>query len=100
MDLVTDDVMLLDVGYAIYIWLGKECNEIEKKSASKAASEYLTSDPSGRDKDIPIVVVKQGNEPVQFTGIFGAWDPDIWENMVYWNIDNSVFTNSLEIIYL
>ena len=41
MDLVTDDVMLLDVGYAIYIWLGKECNEIEKKSASKAASEYL-----------------------------------------------------------
>ena len=46
MDLVTDDVMLLDVGYAIYIWLGNECNEIEKKSASKAASEYLNSDPS------------------------------------------------------
>lgn len=83
MDLVIDDVMLLDVGNAIYIWLGNESNEIEKKSAAEAASEYLSSDPSGRDKDIPIVVIKQGNEPPQFTGIFGAWDPNIWNNMVY-----------------
>ena len=83
MDLVIDDVMLLDVGNAIYIWLGNESNEIEKKSAAEAASEYLSSDPSGRDKDIPIVVIKQGNEPPQFIGIFGAWDPNIWDNMVY-----------------
>ena len=83
MDLVIDDVMLLDVGYAIYIWLGNDSNENEKKSASETASEYLSSDPSGRDKDIPIIVIKQGNEPPQFTGMFGAWDPNIWDNMVY-----------------
>merc|ERR1712126_594847 len=82
-DLVTEDVMLLDVGNAIFVWLGKDSNENEKKLASDAASDYLSSDPTGRDKDIPVIVTKQGNEPPHFTGNFGAWDPTLWDNMVY-----------------
>jgi len=31
----------------------------------------------GRSTDIPIIVVKQGYEPPNFTGFFGAWDPDL-----------------------
>ena len=77
--------MLLDVGNAIFVWLGKDSNENEKKLASEAASDYLSSDPTGRDKDIPVIVTKQGNEPPHFTGNFGAWDPTLWDNMVYWS---------------
>ena len=39
--------------------------------------DYLLSDPSGRSTDIPIVVLKQGFEPPNFTGFFGAWDPEL-----------------------
>jgi hypothetical protein len=41
--------------------------------------DYLLSDPSGRSTDIPIVVVKQGFEPPNFTGFFGAWDPELFD---------------------
>ena len=82
-DLVTEDVMLLDVGNMIFVWLGNDSNEYERKQAQETAKEYLISDPSERDKDIPIVVTKQGNEPPNFTGNFGAWDPTLWDNMVY-----------------
>lgn len=43
------------------------------------AQEYLRSDPSGRDLDTPIIVVKQGYEPPTFTGWFLAWDPLNWD---------------------
>ena len=38
-DLVTEDVMLLDVGHAIFVWLGSDSNENERKLAVEAASE-------------------------------------------------------------
>ena len=70
--------MLLDVGNAIFVWLGKDSNENEKKLASEAASDYLSSDPTGRDKDIPVIVTKQGNEPPHFTGNFGVYPVVTW----------------------
>ena len=44
-----------------------------------SAREYLATDPSDRDDDIPIIVVKQGYEPPSFTGFFGAWDQQLFE---------------------
>ena len=46
-----------------------------------SAQEYLATDPSGRDDDVPIIVVKQGHEPPSFTGFFGAWDAELFEVM-------------------
>ena len=112
MDLVLEDVMLLDIGDSIFIWLGRMSNENERKACIVSAQvgseskqyqkhyhyarwesvsekkthktihdlvfqEYLDCDPSGRDKDVPIIVVKQGFEPPNFTGFFGAWDPNL-----------------------
>lgn len=79
MDLVMEDVMLLDIGDSIFVWLGRYSNETERKSCITSAKEYLASDPSDRDKDIPIIVVKQGFEPVNFTGFFGAWDDEYFK---------------------
>lgn len=41
---------------------------------------YIETDPSGRDKDTPVVVVKQGHEPPTFTGWFLGWDATRWDS--------------------
>ncbi|XP_012879446.1 PREDICTED: adseverin [Dipodomys ordii] len=77
-DLAEDDVMLLDAWEQIFIWIGKDANEIEKKESLKSAKAYLETDPSGRDKRTPIVIIKQGHEPLTFTGWFLGWDSSRW----------------------
>lgn len=78
-DLAEDDVMLLDVWDQVFIWIGKDANEVEQTESLKSANQYIRTDPSGRDKDTPVVVVKQGHEPPTFTGWFLAWDPLHWD---------------------
>lgn len=80
-DLAEDDVMLLDVWDQIFIWIGKDANEVEKTESVKSAKQYVESDPSGRDKQTPLVLVKQGHEPPTFTGWFLAWDPCHWDTV-------------------
>uniref|UniRef100_A0A8C9T713 Scinderin like b n=1 Tax=Scleropages formosus TaxID=113540 RepID=A0A8C9T713_SCLFO len=77
-DLATDDVMLLDTDEQLYIWVGKDANDTEKAGAPKIAQEYLASDPRG-GRSIPIVTIKQGSEPMTFTGWFLAWDTSLWD---------------------
>ncbi len=45
-----------------------------------AAKTYIETDPSGRDKGTPVVVVKQGHEPPTFTGWFLGWDDSRWDS--------------------
>lgn len=41
--------------------------------------DYVRSDPSGRTLDDTMIIqVKQGYEPLNFTGHFQAWDRDKW----------------------
>ncbi|XP_075877089.1 scinderin like b [Nelusetta ayraudi] len=77
-DLATDDVMLLDTWDQVFLWVGNDANEVEKKGAPKIAKEYIDSDPTGR-RGIPITTIKQGAEPPTFTGWFQAWDPKMWD---------------------
>ena len=86
----------------------QEYNVQEKTAALESAKEYLEYDPSDRDRDIAITVVKQvrnsveitilnlllvivfqfdntnnftlqGHEPPHFTGFFGAWDRELFK---------------------
>ncbi|KAF0883293.1 ADSV protein, partial [Crocuta crocuta] len=77
-DLAEDDVMLLDAWEQIFIWVGKDANEVERTESLKSAKMYLETDPSGRDRRTPIVIVKQGHEPPTFTGWFLGWDSHRW----------------------
>uniref|UniRef100_A0A4W3I1K7 Macrophage-capping protein n=1 Tax=Callorhinchus milii TaxID=7868 RepID=A0A4W3I1K7_CALMI len=77
-DLVEDDVMLLDVWDQVFIWIGNEANEVERKESIKKAKQYIETDPSGRDGGTPIIIIKQGYEPPTFTGWFLGWDPSKW----------------------
>ncbi|KAM8978433.1 LOW QUALITY PROTEIN: scinderin [Sarcophilus harrisii] len=78
-DLAEDDVMLLDTWEQIFLWIGKDANEVERAESMKSAKAYLETDPSGRDQGTLIVVVKQGYEPPTFTGWFLGWDASRWQ---------------------
>lgn len=78
-DLAVDDVMLLDSGDQIFLWLGSSANEVERSESVKCAKKYLESDPTGRDPGTPITIMKQGEEVPTFTGWFMAWDPKMWD---------------------
>uniref|UniRef100_A0A6J0SV50 Advillin n=1 Tax=Pogona vitticeps TaxID=103695 RepID=A0A6J0SV50_9SAUR len=77
-DLCESDVMLLDTWDQIFLWIGKEANAEERKEVLTTAQEYLQTHPSGRETDTPILIIKQGFEPPNFTGWFLAWDPNRW----------------------
>jgi len=77
-DLVPEDVMMLDVYDAIFLWIGNDSNKEERAMAVPMAMEYLRTDPSPRDENTALVKVKQGYEPTIFTGFFGAWDTSLW----------------------
>lgn len=77
-DLSEDDVMLLDTWDQIFLWVGNEANEVERKEAVVTSQEYLRTHPGSRDPETPIVLIKQGYEPPTFTGWFTAWDPSKW----------------------
>ncbi|XP_043939398.1 advillin [Protopterus annectens] len=77
-DLDETDVMLLDTWDQIFLWIGKDANETEKKETLITAQEYLKTHPGNRDIHTPILIIKQGFEPPTFTGWFCAWDPQKW----------------------
>ncbi|XP_029287630.1 advillin isoform X1 [Cottoperca gobio] len=77
-DLNEDDVMLLDTWDQVFLWIGKEANEVERKEAVVTSQEYLHTHPGARDPDTPIALIKQGFEPPTFTGWFTAWDSSKW----------------------
>ncbi|XP_029987600.1 scinderin like a [Sphaeramia orbicularis] len=81
MNLAPDDIMILDTWNEIYIWVGKDANEVEKSGASKIAEDYVNTHPSGRS-GTPLVTIKQGEEPPSFTGWFHGWDPKMWDNVL------------------
>nr|XP_018917887.1 PREDICTED: advillin-like [Bemisia tabaci] len=79
-DLMPEDIMIMDTWETLFIWIGAEANQEEKRSCIQLAIEYLKSDPSGRDVKIPIVLIKQGHEPPVFTSFFARWDDDLWKS--------------------
>ncbi|KAK2964708.1 putative Gelsolin [Blattamonas nauphoetae] len=73
-DLISDDVMILDAYDQIWVWIGLGCNENEIAKSMEVAEEYLEKKPDGREKDqVPVMQVKEGEEPETFTQHFPTW---------------------------
>ena len=78
-DMLDDDVMMVDVGTSVYLWIGSGANREEKEKALETAQKFITAAAEhgdGRDADCPIVQVSAGNEPLLFTQFFPGWDPE------------------------
>ena len=56
--LVSDDVMILDAGMSIFVWIGKGANAEEKKSGMKVGTDFITS--QGRPAHTKVVKVTDG----------------------------------------
>ncbi|GFG33063.1 hypothetical protein Cfor_12089 [Coptotermes formosanus] len=79
-DLDEDDIMVLDSGDEIYVWVGNKASPEERQLGMKMAEEYLKSDPTDRSHELTLIfTVKQGDEPVSFTALFPSWDASLWE---------------------
>jgi len=71
-DLAEEDVFILDAFTSIFLWVGNEANETEKKGALEAAAAYVKK--NGYEADTPVMTVKSGSEPAIFTCYFLGWD--------------------------
>jgi Gelsolin repeat len=68
-DLLNDsDVLLLDAGWEIFLWMGKDADRSEKLGAFAKADVYMQDDP--RTVDLPLSIVKSGSEPSDFEAFF------------------------------
>jgi len=75
-DLDESDVMMLDTFREIFLWVGKDSRQQEKKGAFDLAQKYLeeASKVNGRSCDVPITYVASGQEPPIFKCHFVGWD--------------------------
>ncbi|XP_060116664.1 protein flightless-1 homolog [Heteronotia binoei] len=73
-DLADDDIMLLDNGREVYMWVGTQTSQVEIKLSLKACQVYIQhmrSKDSSRPRKLRLV--RKGNEPPAFTRCFHAW---------------------------
>jgi gelsolin len=62
------DVLLLDSGWEIFLWMGASADKAAKVSALAKAEAYCRDDP--RTADLPLTLVKSGYEPYDFSAYF------------------------------
>jgi hypothetical protein len=67
-DLDSKDAFVVDLGNSVYVWIGKDASEGEKKKALSIAQKYLKD--QGRPSWTPIAKVYQGAEPPLFWSYF------------------------------
>ncbi|XP_044159287.1 protein flightless-1 homolog [Bufo gargarizans] len=73
-DLADDDIMLLDNGNEVYMWVGSQTSQVEIKLSLKACQVYIQH-MRAKDSDHPrkLRLVRKGHEPHVFTRCFHAW---------------------------
>nr|XP_033819549.1 protein flightless-1 homolog [Geotrypetes seraphini] len=73
-DLADDDIMLLDNGREVYMWVGTQTSQVEIKLSLKACQVYMQH-VRAKDAEHPrkLRLVRKGNEPHPFTRCFHAW---------------------------
>lgn len=101
-DLDIDDIMLLDAGDEIYMWVGsgasaeenakilhmaKVCGSLPKiymknkdPHGMPSLQKYIKQEPTDRTVDtVSVIRITQDNEPRVFTRMFPTWDKDYWK---------------------
>jgi gelsolin len=62
------DVFLLDAGWEVFLWIGKNADRSEKLGAFSKADKYCQGDL--RTIDLPLAIVKSGFESNNFNSFF------------------------------
>uniref|UniRef100_A0A1A9WIF6 Gelsolin-like domain-containing protein n=1 Tax=Glossina brevipalpis TaxID=37001 RepID=A0A1A9WIF6_9MUSC len=81
-DLDFDDVMLLDSGDEIYLWVGSGASADENGKILDIANKYITFEPTDRTIDtVSVIRIAQDHEPYVFKRMFPSWEKGYWEKL-------------------
>lgn len=72
-DLQDDDIMLLDTGLILYLWVGSSASQTEVKFGLKAAAVYLQHLKAKTSTPRKLKAVRKGNENSDFKQCFHGW---------------------------
>lgn len=79
-DLDMDDVMLMDAGDEIYMWVGSGATADENGRILDMAKKYIKSEPTHRTIDsVSVIRISQDNEPRAFKRMFPSWEEGYWQ---------------------
>jgi len=78
-DLNTNEIMILDIWSSLFIWIGSGSNRKDVDDLDKIIKEYFKNDPCQRSIETPVFKIRQGIEPVYFTGFFNTWNDNLFE---------------------
>ena len=80
-DLNNSEVMILDCGTSVYVWMGAESNQAEQKASLDIGLKYAkkASGDSCKRAPISVATVRAGLEPSFFKQHFVGWDPKYLE---------------------
>ena len=62
------DAFLLDAGWEIFVWIGKDADRSERLAAMGQADKYGNANP--RAKSLPVTMIKSGWETSKFNSFF------------------------------
>lgn len=76
-DLNEDDVMILDTGKEIFVWIGNGASDEEKEKIDSIQAKFIKK---YNREDVPITTLNQGEESSVFQDKFPIWVDDHWSN--------------------
>ncbi|KAM7359960.1 gelsolin isoform 2-T3 [Cochliomyia hominivorax] len=81
-DLDMDDVMLMDAGDEIYMWVGSGATADENGKILDMAKKYIKSEPTERTIDtVSVIRITQDHEPRAFKRMFPTWEEGYWQGI-------------------
>uniref|UniRef100_A0A0K2U430 Gelsolin-like domain-containing protein n=1 Tax=Lepeophtheirus salmonis TaxID=72036 RepID=A0A0K2U430_LEPSM len=73
-DLAQDDIMILDTGDQVFLWMGPRCSEVEVKLSYKSAQVYIQNlRAKYPDRVRKLFLTIMGKESKRFTRCFHGW---------------------------
>lgn len=72
-DLSDDDIMILDNGNQVFLWIGPKSSEVEVKLAYKSAQVYVQNLRIKESNPRQLMLTFKGKESKKFTKCFHAW---------------------------
>merc|ERR1712113_734158 len=75
-DLAHDDIMILDTGDQVFLWMGPRCSEVEVKLSYKSAQVYIQNLRAKQpERPRKLFLTIMGKESKRFTRCFHGWGP-------------------------
>merc|ERR1711972_34373 len=73
-DLADDDIMILDTGEQVFLWMGPRCSEVEVKLSYKSAQVYIQNLRAKQpERPRKLFLTIMGKESKKFTKCFHGW---------------------------